>query len=298
MKDIFISIKRTPFQSLASFMILFSTLLLALFFFFLTSFFTGILSYVETRPQVIAYFAPETSNKKILEIKAKLEDSKKTSSINYVSQQEALSIYKNMNKDNPLLVEMVSADILPASLEIYALKPEYLEQIAQYLEQQNEIEEVNYQKDIVNRLLKLTDTLRKSSLIIFSYLLIITIIVQTTTTAFKIALKKDDIELYQLLGATKWYIRKPFIIEGIVFGTLTSIIACTIFYGILFYFTPTLKGYLMGIPDISFYGLSNYQLYVWPPSLFFVGLSFLIVVFFGSLIMVAGNLIATSKYIK
>src|SRR3989344_4275344 len=100
MKDILTSIKRAPYQSLGSLLILFFTLFLSLFFFNITSFFYGILSYVETRPQVIAYFDVSSEEKDILNIKSSIEKTGKTSSVNYVSQQEALKIYKDLNKDN------------------------------------------------------------------------------------------------------------------------------------------------------------------------------------------------------
>src|SRR4030066_996098 len=136
MKEILTSIRRTPYQSLSSFLILFFTLFLSLFFFNLTSFFNGILSYVETRPQVTVYFKDATSQEDIFKLRDEISSTGKTLSIKYVSKEEALKIYKELNKNNPLLLEMVTADILPASLEIYASKPEYLSQIAEFLKKQ------------------------------------------------------------------------------------------------------------------------------------------------------------------
>jgi cell division transport system permease protein len=105
---------------MGSFLILFFTLFLSLFFFNLTSFFHSMLAHIETRPQVIVYFDVNAEERDILNIKEEVEQTGKTSSISYVSQNEALRIYQDLNKDNPLLLEMVSAQILPASLEIYA----------------------------------------------------------------------------------------------------------------------------------------------------------------------------------
>lgn len=298
MNEVLISIRRTPYQSLASFLIIFFTLFLSLFFFNMISFFHGILSYIEGKPQVTVYFKNETKVDEINKIKEAVVASGKTQSVNYVSQKEALKIYRELNKSNPLLLEMVSADILPPSLEIYAKKPIYLAEIAEYLRKQPGIDEVVFQKDIVDKLLVLTTVLRRLSLFIFVFLLSISFIVLMTTTAFKIALKKDEIELLRLLGASTGYIRKPFLIEGSLFGLTSGTLAFAIFYLTFLYFLPFLSSRLAGIPNLSFFNLSNFNLYVWPPSPNFILLTFVLTLATGVVIGLVGNFLSTSKYIK
>ena len=298
MRDVINSIKRAPYQSLGSFLILFFTLFLALFFFNMTSFFYGILSYVETRPQVIAYFDAKTEEKSILSIKTAIEKTGKTASINYVSQQEALKIYRDLNKDNPLLLEMVSANFLPASLEVYAKKPAYLSEIATYLKSQDTVEEVNFQKTIVDKLVTLTTILRRVSTGLFLFLMLISVVVLITTTAFKISVKRDEIEVLQLIGASKWYIRKPFIAEGVFFGFFSGTVAFALFMVIFLYFQPFLTSYLAGIPKLPLYNLASLNMFVYPPSLEFILLSYVLTIFFGMSIGFVGNYLSTSKYIR
>ena len=264
------SVKRTPYQSLATFLILFFTLFLALFFFSLTSFFHSELNYVESRPQVTVYFATTTKESQINSIKNALIESQKTIQVKYVSQDQALKIYRDLNRNDPQLLEMVSADILPPSLEIYAKKPEYLSEIATFLQKQVGVDEVSFQKNIVHKLLALTTALRYLSTGIFAFLLFTSIVVLITTTAFKIALKKDEIELLELLGATKLYIRKPFLLEGMYWGFLSGGAAFFVFYACFLSIYPLLTNYLKGTPTLSFFGLSNLGLFVWPPSIGYI----------------------------
>ncbi|KXK10673.1 MAG: Cell division protein FtsX, partial [Microgenomates bacterium OLB23] len=261
MNDFITSIKRTPYQSLGSFLILFFTLFLALFFFNIISFFHGMLSYVETRPQVIAYFDVKAKESDILNLKSQLEKTGKTTSVHYVSQAEALKIYKDLNQDNPLLLEMVSANILPASLEVFATKPVYLAELAEFMQSQPIVEEVNYQKNIVDRLVALTNILRQVSIALLVLLMTITVTVLITTTAFKISVKREEIEVLQLIGASKGYIRKPFIAEGMMFGVISGTVAFILFYGVFFYFQPFLTSYLTGIPHLSLGGLDKYNIF-------------------------------------
>ncbi|MGB4966244.1 MAG: permease-like cell division protein FtsX, partial [Microgenomates group bacterium] len=222
----------------------------------------------------------------------------KADSIKYVSREEALKIYRtSISRDEPQLQELVSAETLPASLEISAKKPEYLKEIAAFLQKQPGVDEVVFQKNIVDRLHTLTNVLRGVSAGIFAFLMFTSIVVLVTTTAFKIALKKDEIELLGLLGASKFYIRKPFLEEGIFFGLISGTLAFVTFYGTFFAVKPFLSAYLGSIPNLSFYGLTHLQLTVWPPSLVFIILSYTLTVAFGMIIGLLGNYFATSKYI-
>ncbi|PIP14736.1 hypothetical protein COW98_00675 [Candidatus Roizmanbacteria bacterium CG22_combo_CG10-13_8_21_14_all_35_9] len=297
MKELFTSIKRAPYQTLTAFLVLFLTLFLSMILFVSLTFLHGVLGYLESRPQVTVYFQTSTPEKEIFKIRDELNNSGKVILIKYISQQEAFNIYKNINKNDPLLLEMVSADILPSSLEIYAKKPVYLPEIAEFLKKQGGVDEVQFQKDIVDRLLNLTNVLRKLSLLFFVYLLLMSTIVLTTTTLFKIALKKDEIELMRLIGASNFYIRKPFLQEGVFLGLVASLVSFIILLLIFFYLNPFLSSYLKGIPvlEIKIFDLG---LKVWP-----INFSFLIIVFFlsslfGCFISIISSFLATRKYLK
>lgn len=297
MSEIFKSIRRAPYQTFAGTLVLFFTLFLSVALFAALSFLYGLLGYVESRPQVTVYFQTKISENDIFKIRNELTDSGKVASIKYISKDEAYKIYKNLNKDNPLLLEMVSADILPPSLEIYAKKPMYLPEIAAYLKRQAGVDEVNFQKDIVDRLLTLTTVLRRVTIVFFAFLMLMSIIVLTTTTLFKIALKKDEIELLQLLGASGFYIRKPFLVEGIFFGLVAALLATGLLTGILYYLMPFMTSYLRGIPNLSL-DTGIYQVPIWPLNPLFLLITWGLSSLFGITIGIVGNLLATEKYLK
>lgn len=297
MKEIITSIKRTPYQSLTSFLVLFFTLFLSLTIFFILSFTNGILSYLETRPQVTVYFKTKTPENNIFKLRDELARSGKILSIKYISQKEAFKIYRELNKDNPLLLEMVSAEIFPPSLEIYAKKPIYLPQIAEYLKKQGDVDEVQYQKNIVDQLLSLTNFLRKAGLIFFSYLILMSTIILTTITLFKIALKKDEIELLKFLGAKNSYIRKPYINEGLFMGITASLLSFIIFISIIIYFYPFLKSYLIRVPNLSI-DIFVVKITVWPLNWIFFALIYGLSLIFGCTIAVFSSFLATKKYLK
>ena len=297
MNEILTSIRRTPYQSLAAFLILFFTLFLSTAMFISLSFLYGFLGYVETRPQVTVYFQTNIPQNEIFKIRDKLTNSDKVESIKYVSKEEAYKIYKELNKDNPLLLEMVTSDILPASLEIFAKKPEYLPELADFLKKEPGVDEVNFQKDILDRLLVLTDILRKTTIVFFGFLIFLAVLVLTTTTLFKIALKKEEIELLKLLGASNFYIKKPFLLEAFLFGTTAAVGSFVIILGILFSLKPFFDSYLKDITQLNL-PLYFTQLTVWPVNLTFLSIAFLLSLVFGIGIAFLATLLATQKYLK
>jgi cell division transport system permease protein len=297
MKEIWTSIRRTPYQSLSAFLILFFTLFLTLILFVSLTYLYGALNYLETKPQVTVYFQNKTEEKQIFKIREELINSGKVLNIKYISKNEAFKIYKELNKDNPLLLEMVSANILPPSLEIYAKKPIFLPQIAEYLKKQGDIDEVQYEKDIIEKLLVLTNTIRKSAVIFFSYLILMSIIVLTTTILFKIALKESEITLLKLIGATNFYIRGPYILESLFLGMVASLLSFGIFSFIILYFNSFLQSYFRGVAILSV-DVFGYQMVIWPLNIIFFAVVFVSISLFGAIIASVASYIATNKYLK
>ena len=131
-------------------------------------------------------------------------------------------MYKEQNKNDPLLLEMVSADILPASLEVSAKSPTFLSQLDEKIRGARGVDEVIYQRDVVDSLLSWTNAIRLTGGIIGGLLVLDSLLIIGTVIAMKVALKRDEIEILTLVGASPWTIRAPFILEGGVYGVIGS----------------------------------------------------------------------------
>lgn len=241
-------IRRTPYQALAAVLIMTLTFFIISIFVLLASGSQAILNYFETRPQVTAFFKDEVTLQQIDLLKAKLVETEKIKEMKYVSKEEALAIYREQNKDDPLLLEMVTANILPASLEVSTTNIAYLGEIAEILRQEPGVEEVIFQQDVVEALHKWTTNIRRIGLGLvaaFSLAALLTILI---IIGMKVALRKDEVEIMSLIGASRGFIRAPFLMEGIFYGVLGVIIAWGLSYLLLLYATPFLVSFLAGIP--------------------------------------------------
>jgi len=296
MKEILTALRRTPYQSLAVFSSLFLSLFLSLLLVFCLNFLYGLLGYVESRPQVTIYFQNETTETSIIGVKNDLEKTGMVESVKYISKNDAFTLYKDANKDNPLLLEMVSPDVLPASLEIFAKKPAYLPQIADRLNRVTGKDEVSFQKNVVDKLLSLTAVIRTLSLGFFVFLMATTSIVLMTITHFKVALKKDEIELLRLMGASAGYVRKPFMQQALFLGFVSATVVYGLFAGVLFLLYPAMQGYLSGITQLLI-DLGPYQLAVWPITPLYAGALYMGLTLFGMGIAAFATYFATHKYL-
>ncbi len=235
------NIRRTPYQALVASMVMFLTFLVLSVFLILAYSSQTILKYYESKPQAIAFFKDNTSNDDVEAIKNALVSTGKVKSLKFVSKEQALAIYRERNKANPTLLELVTANILPSSLEISALNPKDLEPIAGVLKLEPVVDEVVYPKDVIDTLSRGTETIRLVGSGAVGFLIVFATLIILMVIGFKIRIRRNEIEIMKLLGATNWFIRAPFIFEGIFYAVFGALFAWIISYLILWYFSPILE---------------------------------------------------------
>jgi cell division transport system permease protein len=233
------NIRRSPYQALAAILIMTLTFLAISFFTFMLVGSSKIINYFESKPQVTAFFKNEAKQSDINQLENQLKATGKISS---------LKIYKEKNKNDPLLLDLVTADVLPSSFEISTVQIEDMNTISNMLTKSSIVSDVIYQKDVVSTLTSWTGAIKKIGIVLIVLLSLVSIFIMATIIGIKISQKKEDIEIMKLIGATNWYIRWPFLTEGIVYGVVGAIIGWAIATAGLLYATPFLESFLKGIP--------------------------------------------------
>lgn len=278
-------VKRSPYQAVAAVLVMTLTFFVASLVFLLGVGSSIVLRYFESRPQITAFFK-DGVDLNLEELKAKLQATGKVSSMRYISKEEALEIYKEQNKNDPILLEMVTADILPASLEVSAVDAKDLSLFDEILRKEPTVEDVIYQKDVVESLISWTNAIRIIGLVLFFFLALVSLSIILTITGIRIALRREEIEVLRLVGASFGYIRAPFLIEGVIYGVLGGFIAWLISFILLLYATPFLSSLLSGLPLVL------------PPSFLFTLLFLLGVTFSGGCLGLVGSYLAVRRYLK
>jgi len=277
--------RRSPYQSLAAVLIMFLTFFIATIFTLAAGGSQIVLRYFESRPQVTAFFKDEISTQQIDMLKAKLVQTEKVEETKFISKEEALAIYREQNKDEPLLLEMVTANILPASLEVSIKNITDIDQVAGIMKNDSIVEEVVFQEDVVEALYRWTGSIRKIGIGLISVLSLVSFLIILVIIGMKITIRKSEIEILQLIGASNAYIRAPFVLEGIIYGVSGAVVAWGLSYILLLYATPFIIKFLVGIPvlPVPYYFM-----------LIVLGIEMLAGLIIGSL----GSLIAVRRYLK
>ncbi len=238
------NIRRTPYQALTASMVMFLTFLVLTLFILLALGTQQILRYYESKPQAIGFFKDNTTKEDVSAIENALKQTGKVTSLKYVSKEEALQIYRERNKSNPTLLELVTANILPASLEISTQNPQDLGPIAQVLKEEPVVEEVVYPEDVVKSLSKAANIVRWVGTAAVGFLIFFAILITLMVIGFKIRLRRNEIEIMKLLGASSWFIRAPFLLEGMFYGVIGAFSGWVLSYIVIWYFTPFLQNSL------------------------------------------------------
>ncbi len=238
------NIRRTPYQAIVASLVCFLTFLALLTFLVLAAGSQATLRFFESKPQVIAFFKEGTSQEDVSALENALKAQPTVTNTRFVSKEEALKIYRERNKNDPTLLELVTANILPASLEISTRSPEELAPIAEVLKKEPAISEVIVPEDVIQTLTSVTKTIRVVGIAIVGFLMVFATMVILMIIGFKIRIKRTEIEIMKLLGAAPSFIRNPFILEGIFYGVAGAASAWVVSYALLWYFTPFLQGFL------------------------------------------------------
>jgi cell division transport system permease protein len=240
-------IRRSPYQSLAAIFMTSITFFIVSVFALVVLGASSMLAFFESRPQVTAFFKDEATTTQVEALKTEISNTVSVEDIRYISKDDALEIYRKQNENNPLLLEMVTADILPASLEVSAKNVKDLESIASVMQKNTFIEEVVFQKDVIDTLRKWVGGVRITGITLSGLLILASLTTIVMILGLKFTARKAEINTLSLLGATPWYIRGPFVTEGIIYAVIGAIAGWGISYLALLYLTPNLIGFLQEI---------------------------------------------------
>ena len=122
-----------------------------------------------------------------------------------------------------------------------------LMKIAQTLRVEPAVEEVVFQEDVVKALQQWTLNIRMIGIALISIFGLVSLLVILVIIGMKITLRREEIDILQLLGASRWYIRAPFILEGVFYGAVGAFMAWGMSYLLLLYLTSYIIKFFQGI---------------------------------------------------
>lgn len=212
---------------------------------------------------VSIFFKTEASKEEIDAVSQELRNNTdlEVREITYISKEEARASFEEQNKDDLQTLQAIAqaTDAFPASIRVKTLDTAKLQDVVQITRQEKYsdiVDKDSYKDDAkrtaVDRLGNIAKFLRNFGLVASIVFGGISILVILNTIRMTIFNRRDEIEIMQLIGASKWYIRGPFLVEASIYGAIAGILASVFFYGLVLGQAPKLGNYVEEIsPTVS-----------------------------------------------
>ena len=180
---------------------------------------------LQSKVNVTVYLKDDLGDTALQEIETTLRADPGVQKVSYASKADALKRLQRDFADRPALIQAVEGNPLPASFEVVLQDPARSQQFADTIRDRAGVEDVDFKQDTVKRLLTITSFVRASGLALMAGLTAAVVLIMINIARMGIYARRQEIEIMRLVGATDWFVRWPFIVEGVLCGLLAAILA-------------------------------------------------------------------------
>lgn len=223
LKQAFIQVFRNKAMSLASvFAITAMLLILGLFFMIVVNINTAASMIEKDYDSIEVFLLDETTEEQAEVLMEDMEDETGVDDVIYRTKDEAMVELKTRWGKSGYLLDSLTENPLPNSIVIKISNLEYADFIAKKAQTLEGIEDVKYYKETVDKLMKATNFIQMAAIVIMVFLIIVSIVVVSNTIKLTVFNRSREISIMKYVGATNWFIRGPFLVEGIIIGLLSA----------------------------------------------------------------------------
>ncbi|HKK95655.1 MAG TPA: permease-like cell division protein FtsX [Anaerovoracaceae bacterium] len=171
------------------------------------------------------YMEDDTSEGIIKQIAIDYEGQESINKVEFRSKEDALEIMKQRWGDSGYLLENLGDNPLPNSLIVYVADAQTAKKVAESAIDFDGVEDVKYYQETVEKLTQATDFIQLASLVIMIFLVLVSIVVVSNTIKLTVFARAKEIRIMKYIGATNWFVRGPFFVEGIIIGLIAAAIS-------------------------------------------------------------------------
>lgn len=224
---------------------------------------------VEEKIDIDLYFKTGTDETDILSAKVYLESLPEVTNVRYISKAEALDNFTAEHADDPDIQAALSEldnNPLPATLSVQADQLNQYEAIIQQFESSeynNLVEDKNFSdhQAVIDRLSTITKRLYQGGLVVSAIFILISVIMLYNTIRVAIYSHREELGIMKLVGATNWFIRAPFLFEGVMYAFFASVLAGGLLAVMIFSIAPYINSFFQGYNfSLTIFFLHNFWL--------------------------------------
>ncbi|MTI80535.1 MAG: ABC transporter permease [Firmicutes bacterium] len=183
---------------------------------------------LESKLEISVFLQEDLEYNQVKEVGNEISATTGVAELKYVSRETALQEMKQSFGSRGEILENLEENPFPDAYRIKAEKADQVVPLAKSFEQLEGVETVRYGKGVVEKLLSITHWLRLSSMTLLGILGVAAIFLIATSIRMSVFARRREIAIMKMLGATNWYIRMPFLLEGLIMGVLGSLLAIAV----------------------------------------------------------------------
>ncbi len=277
------------------------TLTIILFSVVVNATFSNTINQINSKINISVYLNSSDTTQQVNNLMAELRNQPNVKKVDYISQDQALALYKSENSNNRSLIQALSvigSNPLPASIQISPINPDKIQTIKNFLDESQNITLQDPQagtsysgdeKAAIDQIAHATNIIREAGIVAVIVFAIISALIIFNTIRMTIFNRRDEINIMRLLGANNWFIKGPFIVESALYGVISALISVLIIDVLFAGSASALQASSLGLLDIG-YANRDFRQHFW------ILLTIQLVV--GILIGAASAVIATRRYLK
>ena len=185
---------------------------------------TGTANEVRGRVLVDVYVANDAADSDVAELEKELAATPDVERVEFISKEEAL---ENERERNPEAYELLGRNPLPDLFRLHPDDPDNVTAIADHLRGENlaAVDEVRNREDDTDKILEATGFVKELTAMLAALLVLASVALVANTIRLSIFARRREVEVMKLVGATNWFIRWPFVIEGLIVGAMGGVLA-------------------------------------------------------------------------
>jgi len=202
--------------------------------------------------EIAIFLRDDISSDQQSNLQQQLTEMPEVAEVRYESKNDAFLRAQELFKDEPEILENLTEESLPASFRVKLVDPETdFAVIGARLEGQPGVEQIKDQRELLKKLFSFTAIFRNGIFLVALLMLVSAGLLIANTVRVGLYARRKEIGIMKLVGATNWFIRLPFLIEGILASLIGAFLAILILAIMQIVFVEPLRGNLLDLPVVS-----------------------------------------------
>lgn len=284
-REVFLSLKRNNWMSVASIGTVAVSLFIFGMFLMLVMNMNKMAETLESQVQINVYLEDSVGREDARDIGRDLEEMQGVEKVTFISREDAMERFKERLGDQSTLLDALEdTNPLPDAFEVTLTRPELVRTAAESIEQFDGVESAKYGQDVMEHLFEITRLIRIFGFSLMLVLALATLFIISNTIRLTVFARRKEIAIMKYVGATDWFIRWPFVLEGMVLGLFGSLLAAVL-----------LRATYTGIAGKVYETLAFFPLIPEQPFLTYITI---IVILNGMAVGAVGSAVSIKRFLK